>query len=344
MAGSHLNHTHTQMLIHSLAQWLIIVTLSALLTGVATWYARRRGMLDIPAERHSHTVPTPRGGGAGIVVAVVIVTLLQPRASEAMVFWSHCVLPGFCVLSLLGWQDDRASLSAGLRFAAQVLVSLYLLWCFSAHGPDSGVLAIVAAGIYMLWMTNLYNFMDGSNGMAGFQGVFAGLVLVWLFSHAGDLEAAQISFLLAGACVGFLPWNLGNARVFMGDVASASLGFAYAALLVYGVLNARFALPVAWMVMLVFMCDSTLTLFTRVLRGERWYNPHKQHLYQRLIACGWSHGSVLLLYQMVNLMVVVPAIAVAVNCPEYAATVASMITLILGLIWLLVIQKVGVLA
>lgn len=325
-------------------QTLAVIVLSGLLTGIFTWYAGRRGMFDIPLERHSHTVPTPRGGGAGIVVSLLIAVLLQPAESEMMTFWAHCLLPGFIALSLTGWRDDQVSLSVRFRFAVQVLVCAHLLWCFDSHGLVAGLWSLLAAGIYLLWMTNLYNFMDGSNGMAGFQGVFCGIVLAWLFTTAGDSQAALVSLFLAGACIGFLPWNLGRARVFMGDVASGSLGFAFAALLVYGVFKNSFGVSVGWMVMLVFMCDSTLTLISRVLNGERWYNPHRQHLYQRLIARGWSHGSVLLLYQMINLILVAPAIAVAVNFPVHAMLVACIMTLVLGLTWLITTKRIGVLA
>jgi len=329
---------------HPLVQWLAVVVMSGLLTGFFTWYARRRGMLDVPSHRHSHTVPTPRGGGAGLVSALVIASAWQSSASVSMAFWMHCLMPGFLVLSVTGWRDDRLSLSPPLRFAVQVLVSCYLLWYLRSNDSGVGPLSLLLAGVYLLWMTNLYNFMDGSNGMAGVQGVFAGLTLSWLYYIASDPEAAFVSSLLAAACFGFLPWNLGKARVFMGDVASGSLGFAFAALLVYGVFNGSLAAPVAWMVMLVFICDSTLTLFARVLKGERWYNPHKQHLYQRLIVRGWSHGRVLLLYQVVNLILVAPAIAVAVNFPAFATTVASVITLVLVLGWLRAVQELGVLA
>jgi len=171
--------------------------------------------------------------------------------------------------------------------------------------------------------------------MAGSQGVFAGGVLAVLIFRSGDTQAAVISALLAAACAGFLPWNLGRARVFMGDVASGPLGFVIGALLVYGVHSGELAAPVAWLVMLVFLCDASLTLITRVIRGERWYTPHKQHLYQRLIGRGWSHGGVLALYQTVNLLLVTPAIAVAVNFPASAMVVASVTTLALVLAWML---------
>jgi Fuc2NAc and GlcNAc transferase len=115
-------------------------------------------------------------------------------------------------------------------------------------------------------------------------------------------------------------------------------------LLAWGWLSGAFSLPVAWLVMLVFVCDSTLTLLSRVLRGERWYTPHKQHLYQRLIQRGWPHGRVLALYQGINLALVAPAIAVAVNCPVCDWVAAVAVTLALGLGWVQLRLKLGVLA
>lgn len=329
---------------HPLALLPVTLVLSCALTGVFTWYARSRGMLDIPQERHSHTVPTPRGGGAGIVITLALVSWYYTRHAGTAAFWPYCALPGFVVLSLVGWWDDRVSLSARLRFLVQLLVSFYLLWCLDSSGLSAGLWPALLAGIFLLWMINLFNFMDGSNGMAGFQGVFSGLMLSWLYFRANDLDSAMLSALLAFACLGFLPWNLGRARVFMGDVASGSLGFAIASLLVYGVLSGSFTVPVAWLIMLVFLVDATMTLLARVLKGEQWYNPHRQHFYQRLIARGWTHGRVLALYQFINLVLVVPAIAVAVNYPALAMVTAFSLTLALALGWLLARKNPGVLA
>ena len=128
----------------------------------------------------------------------------------------------------------------------------------------------------------------------------------------------------------------------MGDTGSLALGFALGALLIYGVATGAFSLPVALMVMLVFLTDSTLTLLLRVLKGERWYTAHKQHLYQRLIAHGWTHGRVLLFYQAINLTLVVPGIVVAVNYPALAWIVALAMILVMGLGWYLVLRNIGV--
>ncbi|MGH8033647.1 MAG: MraY family glycosyltransferase [Lysobacterales bacterium] len=322
------------------AAWLAITgLLSCVLTGVFTWYTRSQGMLDLPGERHSHTVPTPRGGGAGLISALILVSLFLDHDSPVMEFWLQCALPGIAALSLTGWRDDRAGLSVRLRFFVQLLVGIYVIWYLGFLDLVLGLPPALLAMGYLLWMINLYNFMDGSNGMAGFQGVFAGCTLSWLFIHAGDAHAALVSALLAAACLGFLPWNLGKARVFMGDVASGPLGLAVASLVLFGVFSGGLSLAVAWLLMLVFLCDASLTLLSRAIRRERWYTPHKQHLYQRLIVRGWSHGRVLALYQAVNLVLVTPAIAVAVNYPESAMTAASAATLVLGLGWFMVRKK-----
>lgn len=319
------------------------VLLSWLLTGLATWYAARFGLLDQPGERHSHRHPTPRGGGAGLVLSVLAVTsLLAPASLPA--WWLHCVAPGFVILAVTGWWDDHRSLSVRLRLLVQLAVTVYLLVCLASGGRMDGMIPMVLAGLFVLWMTNLYNFMDGSNGMAGLQGLFAGCVLSALFWHAGDAPAGLLALLLAAACAGFLPWNIGRAKVFMGDAGSLALGFGFAALLVQGVTAGSFALPVGLLVMSLFLTDATLTLLARVIRGERWYNAHRQHAYQRLIAHGWSHGRVAWLYQAINLALVLPGIGVAVQFPALAWPVAVSLMVFFAVSWYRLTGKFGVLA
>lgn len=323
---------------------LAVAVAAYVLTGLATRWVTRLGMLDVPGDRHSHTISTPRGGGVGIVLAIVLgAVLASPGLASPPYEWTS-LAAGFLVLALLGFLDDRYSLPILLRLLVQLAASLLLLVSLRQSGWVADAWLWIAAGIFLVWMTNLYNFMDGSNGMAAMQAVFAGLVIAVLSFRSGDASAAWLALVLAAACCGFLPWNLGNARVFMGDAGSISLGFLLGSMLVWGVVQGSFSLPVAWMVMLVFVIDSTLTLLARVIRGERWYTPHKQHIYQRLIAKGWSHGHVMWLYQMINLSLVVPGIVVAVNYPEWAEVVAISITSALAIAWLLARRKFGVLA
>jgi UDP-N-acetylmuramyl pentapeptide phosphotransferase/UDP-N-acetylglucosamine-1-phosphate transferase len=324
-----------------------VAILSFLLTGAATWYAGRRGLLDHPGERQSHSTPTPRGGGAGLVLALVL-SVAGLLAFSGLKFMAveglSALLTGLLVLSAIGWWDDHHDLSARFRFAVQLAVSVFLAWSFAQAGWIDSWLLLASGILFTVWMINLYNFMDGSNGMAGFQGVFASAVLAWLFARCGDGGAANLSLLLLACCVGFLPWNLGKARVFMGDVGSLALGFIFAAMLLYGVGSGAFSMPVALMVMAVFLADSTLTLLIRVMKGERWYNAHRQHLYQRIIALGSTHGRVLLIYQVINLTLVLPGIVFGVNHPELAWPLAVALGLVLGLGWYLSIKRIGVLA
>jgi len=326
---------------------LLAALLSFLLTGAATWYAKRRGLVDHPGERHSHSEPTPRGGGAGWVLAFFLFFAAEwAIAGPAYLAFGGLafVLGGMAVLAVLGWWDDHHDLDARLRAAVQLIVSGALVAAFARHGWIDGWWYGAAAVLFTAWMVNLYNFMDGSNGMAGTQGLFVFTLLAWLFARAEDFAGLNLALLLMACCAGFLPWNLGRARVFMGDVGSLALGFAVASLLVYGVGSGAFELPVGLMVSALFLVDATLTLARRVLRGERWYNAHRQHLYQRLIAAGWTHGRVLALYQAINLLLVLPGVVIGVSDPARAWPAATVLAALLALGWYLSIKKTGELA
>ncbi len=322
--------------------------ISLIMTGVSTSYARRRGLIDLPVPRSSHQQATPRGGGAGIVIAILAGSLLLDLDETVFQYWCSAFIPPLLAIALVGGWDDHKPVSAWLRILVHCAAACYLLINVSSGHmlPETAWFAVwfVLALIFVVWMINLYNFMDGSNGMAGAQGVFSGLALCGLMWHAGDVQAAMIPLLIAVACAGFLPWNLGNARVFMGDVGSTSLGFAFAAVIVYAVSRSQIELPVALLVIVVFGVDSGCTLAARVFRGERWYNAHKQHVYQRLIMHRWPHGRVLLLYQLINLLIVAPGLVLAVNFPELGWLISLTTTLILAVAWYLTIRRIGAFA
>ncbi len=323
---------------------LVVVALTAilsfLLTGAATWYAGKRQLIDYPGERHSHTHATPRGGGAGLVASWLLTPLLF-FPGELPAWWLNCMLPGAVALALMGGWDDHASLSVRLRLCVQLAVSIFLVWSAVADGWIQGAAWMIGSGLFVMWMINLYNFMDGSNGMAGLQGIFGSVVLGVLFYQSGDTAFAWLAFALGASCAGFLPWNLGDAKVFMGDVGSLALGFVFAAMLLYGAGTGAFSKPVALMVMLLFLTDASLTLLWRVIRGERWYNPHRQHLYQRMILHGMTHGRVASVYQAVNLVLVLPGILLAARFTELAWAFALALTLILILGWHLLLNRYG---
>jgi len=315
---------------------------SALLVNFLFRHARRIGMLALPGARQSHAEPTPTGTGAGMVAALAMSSVIMAQFFPLSGSWQHYVLPATVVLSAVGWLDDRFSLSRLLRLAIQLLVSLGLLVLLSSGPNDPPWWFWPLGAMAIVWVMNAYNFMDGSHGMAGFQGVFAGLVLCLLFLDAGEPGLALPALLLSGVCLGFLPVNFPVARAFMGDAGSVPLGFALAALISLGINLGALPLSIGLMVLVLFLVDSSLTLLSRVFRGERWYTPHKQHMYQRLIDLGWSHSRVLLLYQAINLLVVAPVIILARTYPDLACVLAGGMFLLLTTGWYLASLRLGV--
>ncbi len=332
----------------SLIAWFVFIVCTGVLSyfscGLAMKLATKAGMITQPGSRQSHAVATATGGGLGLMFSIVAMSVVQQFLLPLPGFWWQKMLPGVLVLALIGWIDDKHPVSSIARLLVQLIVSLWLLasgWLqFSVHD----VVLFSGALVAMVWMMNLYNFMDGSNGMAGFQGAYAGVIFTILF-YVGDLyPMSLLSLTVAAACAGFLPLNFPHARVFMGDVASVPLGFIFASLAAFGIHTGVLSWPVAILIMSVFIVDATLTLVARAIRGERWYTAHAQHIYQRLIAHGWPHSRVLMVYQAFNVMLVLPAIVLAVKYPHYAKVTAGLTLLMLGACWQIANRRLGMLA
>jgi Fuc2NAc and GlcNAc transferase len=331
--------------------WQVVYSWSAisLFTGILSYFscvvalslAKKSGMVALPGERQSHLHATPTGGGLGLIFSIVMTTLCLELMISLPDFWWQQVLPGVMLLGVIGWRDDKVPVSPLLRLLVQLAVSIWLIgfdwWDYSLMG----VVIFFALLIAMVGLMNVYNFMDGSNGMAGFQGVFAGVTMAILFQLNGEPVVALIAVIVAAACAGFLPLNFPTAKVFMGDVSSVPLGFIFASLSVYGMQTGSLSLPLSILIMSVFLIDATLTLLSRAFRGERWYTAHAQHVYQRLIAQGWSHRRVLLIYQAINVIWVMPAIVLAKIYPQYAVAVLGLTLLSLVASWHIVNRRLG---
>lgn len=334
--------------LHSLYGWFGI----GLLSGVLSYFscikalslAEKNGMLVQPGERQSHINATPTGGGLGLIFSLLVILAGLQMMLPLPVFWWQNMLPGILILAIIGWFDDKRPVSSLLRLLVQLAVSLWLLGYGGLQFSLAEIGMFASAIVAIIWLMNLYNFMDGSNGMAGFQGLFAGLVMAVLFQSNGQSSMALIALVVAAACAGFLPLNFPRARVFMGDVASVPLGFIFASLAVYGAQTGSLSLAISILIMSVFLVDSTMTLLARVLWGERWYTAHAKHVYQRLIAQGWSHRQVLVVYQTINIILVLPAIALAEIYPQYATITVGLTLLLLGASWQIVNWRLSVLA
>ena len=288
-----------------------VIGLSSLLVsyfGVAylRGYAERREILDVPNERSSHDRPIPRGGGLAIAL-VSMIGLIIAWASHPTwtlsVFFAY--LSGAVLISGVSWLDDLRSLPNRIRFSVHAIVSLILLAVIGYWSTvllpglgqlDLGWLGILITFFWIVGLINAYNFMDGIDGIAGGQGVIAGLgwtVLGWL-SHQ---HLVTVLGLLSVTCsLGFLGHNWPPARIFMGDVGSAFLGYTFAALPVIAARNdPRLILP-AILLLWPFIFDTVFTFFRRLLKGENVFEAHRSHLYQRLIIAGYGHRFVTLLY------------------------------------------------
>ena len=256
--------------------WLI---LHAGIGGGGTWLARRyalgRDLLDHPGERRSHAVATPRGGGVAIVIALLVAALALALRDPSQRLALVAFAAGLTLVAGVGMVDDHRPLSPWLRLLVHLIAALVLGGAVqSVHGQWwLSVLAVAGA----LVLTNVWNFMDGINGIAASQALVLGAVLAWLGSGAW----AWLALALAAACAGFLPFNFPRARIFLGDVGSGAVGFAVAALAAVAVGTRGLEHSIALSLPLsAFLVDAGLTLVRRIVRGERWWLPHTQHAYQ----------------------------------------------------------------
>lgn len=271
---------------------------AGVLTGAVRRYALARSILDRPNERSLHDTPVPRGGGVAIVTTFAAGLALL-AALGAVPRNVAIALAGGLAVALVGWLDDRSGgVPAPIRLAVHVAaVSWCLYWIGGLHSVwlgsvrvEPGIPGAALALVGMAWWINLYNFMDGIDGLAGGQALSVCVLAALLMGGTGAL--LQPALLLAGAAAGFLWWNWTPARVFMGDAGSGFLGFCFAAFALAS--EAAGSLPLVLWILLsgVFLFDSTVTLLRRMWRGETWYAPHRTHAYQRLVAAGLTHAQV----------------------------------------------------
>jgi Fuc2NAc and GlcNAc transferase len=330
-----------QLIIAWIPVFIFVSVLSYFSCAVARRLAIQSGMITQPGERQSHQRATPTGGGLGLVFSLVVTTLLVQMFVPSARFWWQYILPGVLLLAAVGWLDDRTPVSSAIRLLVQLIAATWLMSFVWMTGSMQSIALSVLVIVALLWLMNLYNFMDGSNGMAAFQAVFVGLIMAGFFCLSGHTVMALFTLILVAACIGFLPLNFPYASVFMGDVASVPLGFVFGGLAVYGVYNDALSVEISLLLMAVFVVDATLTLLARVIRGERWYTAHNQHIYQRLIVHGWSHGRVLMVYQSINVLIILPAVMLAYIYPQYALEITGLTLLALGTSWYIAFRKLG---
>ena len=273
------------------------------LTPVARAASRRMGMLDVPNERSMHVVATPRSGGNAILAGILIAAIGSGSWRDPMM---AALIVAMAALALLAIADARFDLPVAVRLSSQLVIAVCVV-AFSRTpvvslgflpGGSADPLPLLLGGgaavLWLTWMVNAYNFMDGINGLGALEAMVCGGVLALIFLARGDTAGAVMSVAIVGAAAGFLPWNLPSGSIFMGDVGSTTLGFSLALL----TLRAAVSMPllVAMLPLFPFVFDATFTLLKRWRDGERIHVAHRKHVYQRLARQGWSHAAVALLY------------------------------------------------
>jgi UDP-N-acetylmuramyl pentapeptide phosphotransferase/UDP-N-acetylglucosamine-1-phosphate transferase len=268
-------------------------------------------VVAVPNERSLHAVPTPAGGGAAPVSAIVLVWLALTAAGwvPGSALW---VVLGTVILAAVSWADDRRGLSVGARLIPQIVVVAGSVMLgvpggqvFQSLLPP--LLDRFAAGLLWLWFLNLFNFMDGADGLAGSEAaaIGLGLALLGVAGTGHDPATAGLGVAMAAAALGFLWWNWAPARVFLGDVGSVPLGY------LIGFLLLRLAAQGLWKAALIlplyFLADATITLGRRALRGEKVWQAHREHFYQRAVLAGLSHAAMVRRVVAANLVLILCA-------------------------------------
>ena len=326
----------SDLMMYTTIGWLLtsfFVTL--VIVHGAIGYARRRGLLDHPGQRRSHHLATPRGGGIGIVLAMLVCLIGAGWNLPHGGFW-HPLPGGLCIalvpVALAGWWDDHRPLPVLPRLAAQVLGAGLFSLSLLATGTRWWWLPLLLAG--GVWSVNLHNFMDGIDGLLAQQAIFVGAGLAVLAWAAAQPALALAAACLAVSALGFWCFNRPPARIFMGDVGSGSVGllvFALSAMLWQ-------ALPaLLWPALILssaFVMDASLTLLTRMWQGRRWHAAHREHLYQWLARRGGTHARADMAYLGWNMLVAAPLAWLAWSHLRAALTVTMAAYVGAAAIWL----------
>lgn len=288
-------------------------------------------LLDHPNHRSLHTHPTPRSGGVAIILGILLSLpfwlLAIGPLPEFMLWLAVAVL----IVALLAFFDDRSGVPVGPRLTGHVIAAVlvvvgadtvFTVSLPGVHWQLSAWLGIPIAILFLVWMTNLYNFMDGMDGFAGGMSVFGFTALALAGKFADAKMFMTINFVFAAAAGGFLVFNFPPARIFMGDTGSSTLGFVAGAMLLWAETSGIMPIWLGIVIFSPFIIDATVTLLRRITRRERIWQAHKSHYYQRLVQIGWGHRKTVLVEYFLMLICAILALVAL-----HASTVMQLLIL-----------------
>ena len=300
---------------------------------------REKRLLDLPNHRSSHSVPTPRGGGAGLVLAVAVFTAVEAyRLHPAYSFQLVVLGAVLLALALVGWRDDHESMPVATRLGTHVAAGCATAILVNAIHPLTGAANVGWLVLWLFWTTasiNIVNFMDGIDGMVASQGFVYGLYLVMLLPD--NSFARHFAAVLAASCLGFLIWNWAPARIFLGDVGSGPLGLFFA---VAGALALDGApVPLIFLPLFPLYLDALITLLRRLGRGEQLTTAHRSHLYQRIANSGVGHAPTTAMYTIASIIGGATGVAVKSATPEVMAAAILIYVFLVTSLWLAVDRR-----
>ena len=305
--------------------WLILFAASAAGTWAFVHYATRTELMDTPNHRSSHSTPTPRGGGIVIVILATSIWILAAALDMLSLKQGLALIIAGAIVAITGYMDDKGHVSKGTRFSAHILASISAVILLSplpsvavsaSYTLDlNHILTLPIVIIAIVWLTNLYNFMDGIDGIATSEALCVLMASGITLYLMGETDQAKLLALLFSIVLGFLIWNWSPAKLFMGDVGSTYLGMSFGilALITAEALSIWF-----WIIILAtFIGDATWTLIARIFTGQNWREPHRLHAYQKVSPAQQQHKSATLLYSIFTLSWLFPLAYLTAADPSY---------------------------
>ena len=326
---------------------LLAMAASWALTGGARRFAVKAQLLDYPTARSSHSVPTPRGGGVAIVLTYTTLTGCLYVMGLVPGSFAVALLGSGLAVALVGFIDDHHSIPARWRFLAHTCSAAWTVYAIGGIPPvpifgvsvNLGWFGLALAAIYIMWMVNLCNFMDGIDGLASIEAITVSLggALCWWLATSTSYWFIPVAF--AACTAGFLTWNYPPAKIFMGDSGSGFIGMVLALMSLW---TAQQATQVFWCWFILlggFMVDASTTVVRRVRRGDKFYEAHRSHAYQYASRKHCGHRPVSIAFGVINIVWLLPlAVAVAKG---FVDGVATSIVAYLPLVWLAFRYKAG---
>lgn len=319
----------------------IFFVLAFAMTYFMRAYALKKNIIDNPNERSSHSIPTPRGGGVAVVCSYLLALAFLIYSQQLTLHIGLTLMAAGFVIALLGFLDDHGHINSMLRLAIHFFVAIGVVISLGGfaevtifNGVQLGFIANIVAVLFLVWLLNLYNFMDGINGIASVEAITTTASMAMLYYLLNTSLNSDLLWLLAACVFGFLLWNFPKAKIFMGDACSGFLGLTLGILALIA-LKENLALFCAWIICLgVFVVDATYTLIKRVLSGYKMYDAHRSHSYQILSRKWGSHTPVTLAIAAINLLWLFPIAYITTTqqwaYPELAVLIAYLPLILLA--------------